>query len=263
MGEVYRARDSRLERDIALKVLPAGLSLDAQRLQRFEQEARAVATLNHPNILAVHDVGRHLEKSPGLRFQSAQDLAFALENAATPSSAASGSLLSLAPRPAWAARLLPLLVALAAGAAIGAAVVARLAPRGGGAGSVVLGRTIAVTRESGLELHPTLSPDGALVAYAAGPSDQMHSYVRQVAGGRAIDLTPTLERSFGHPRWSHDGTRILFAGSTGAYVVPALGGVARRVLERARLGHLGADPADLRVQMRVVIAHEQRNAARV
>jgi Tol biopolymer transport system component len=57
MGEVYRARDPRLGRDVAIKVLSATLSADADRLQRFEQEARAAAALNHPNILAVHDIG--------------------------------------------------------------------------------------------------------------------------------------------------------------------------------------------------------------
>ncbi len=59
MGEVYRARDSRLGRDVALKVLPASFAADAERLRRFEQEARAVAALSHPNILAVHDIGQH------------------------------------------------------------------------------------------------------------------------------------------------------------------------------------------------------------
>ncbi len=57
MGEVYRARDSRLRRDVAIKVLPQALSLDADRLRRFEQEALATAALNHPNILAVFDIG--------------------------------------------------------------------------------------------------------------------------------------------------------------------------------------------------------------
>ncbi|MGC1448402.1 MAG: protein kinase [Candidatus Sulfotelmatobacter sp.] len=57
MGEVYRARDSRLDRIVAIKVLPSSFSSDADRLRRFEQEARSVAALNHPNILAVHDVG--------------------------------------------------------------------------------------------------------------------------------------------------------------------------------------------------------------
>ena len=59
MGEVYRARDGRLGRDVAIKVLPEAFSTDADRLRRFEQEARAAAALNHPNILAVHDVGSH------------------------------------------------------------------------------------------------------------------------------------------------------------------------------------------------------------
>ena len=59
MGEVYRARDSRLKRDVAIKVLPQALSLDADRLRRFEQEALATAALNHPNILAVFDIGTH------------------------------------------------------------------------------------------------------------------------------------------------------------------------------------------------------------
>jgi eukaryotic-like serine/threonine-protein kinase len=58
MGEVYRARDSRLGRDVALKILPESFAHESDRLHRFEQEARAVATLNHPNILAVFDIGQ-------------------------------------------------------------------------------------------------------------------------------------------------------------------------------------------------------------
>ena len=58
MGEVYRARDTRLGREVAVKVIPAHLSGDADALARFEREARAVAALSHPNILAIHDYGR-------------------------------------------------------------------------------------------------------------------------------------------------------------------------------------------------------------
>jgi eukaryotic-like serine/threonine-protein kinase len=59
MGEVYRAKDPRLGRDVAIKVLPASFATDADRLRRFEQEARAAGLLNHPNITAVYDIGSH------------------------------------------------------------------------------------------------------------------------------------------------------------------------------------------------------------
>ena len=58
MGEVYRARDTRLQRDVALKILPESFTREGDRLHRFEQEARAVAALNHPNILAIFDTGQ-------------------------------------------------------------------------------------------------------------------------------------------------------------------------------------------------------------
>jgi Tol biopolymer transport system component len=59
MGEVYRARDTRLARDVAVKVLPRSFTADPERLRRFEQEARSAGMLNHPNILAVYDIGTH------------------------------------------------------------------------------------------------------------------------------------------------------------------------------------------------------------
>ena len=64
MGEVYRAHDPRLGRDVAIKVLPAAFSADPERLRRFEQEARAVAALSHANIVTIHSV----EEADGNRF---------------------------------------------------------------------------------------------------------------------------------------------------------------------------------------------------
>jgi len=63
MGEVYRAKDPRLGRDVAIKVLPASFSQDADRLKRFEQEARAAGVLNHPGITAVYVVATEVTKS--------------------------------------------------------------------------------------------------------------------------------------------------------------------------------------------------------
>jgi eukaryotic-like serine/threonine-protein kinase len=59
MGEVYRARDPQLQREVAIKILPAALSRESDRQRRFEQEARAAGSLNHPNIVAVYEVGVH------------------------------------------------------------------------------------------------------------------------------------------------------------------------------------------------------------
>src|SRR6266567_3677432 len=58
MGEVYRARDTRLERNVAIKILPAAFASDADRLERFQQEARILSSLNHPNLLSIFDVGQ-------------------------------------------------------------------------------------------------------------------------------------------------------------------------------------------------------------
>src|SRR5688572_6243374 len=58
MGDVYRARDTRLDRDVAIKVLPEHFAKDQERLQRFDREAKSLASLNHPNVAQIHGVDR-------------------------------------------------------------------------------------------------------------------------------------------------------------------------------------------------------------
>src|SRR5215468_2633202 len=64
MGEVYRARDLKLKREVAIKILPGGFAQDSDRLSRFQREAEVLASLNHPNIAAIHD----LEETNGTRY---------------------------------------------------------------------------------------------------------------------------------------------------------------------------------------------------
>ena len=100
---------------------------------------------------------------------------------------------------------------------------------------LVVTRTRGVTSEAGLFLDPALSPDGKLLAYAAGPASRMHLYVRSLDGGRAIPLTDSMPGRQRWPRWSPDGSKIAFmATGVGVSVIPALGGAARVVIPEER-----------------------------
>ena len=86
MGEVYRARDTRLRRDVAIKVLPAFLSSNKERLRRFEQEAQAAAALNHPNICTVYEIGTAEGRSfLAMEYLEGQTLKHLLKGKALPS----------------------------------------------------------------------------------------------------------------------------------------------------------------------------------
>ena len=92
----------------------------------------------------------------------------------------------------------------------------------------VVGRTSQLTSERGLEVQPTMSPDGKLVAYAVGNSLRTRIFVRPVAGGRTLALTNDTTENEWMPRWSPDGSRILFLSRGGVFSAPAFGGPARQ-----------------------------------
>ena len=166
---------------------------------------------------------RCLEKHPSDRWQSADDLHAALE----PYSFTSGASAPMTPASIkkpfkWT----PQRIAVAAGIVgiIGAGFIASTFAFKRNAPSMVVGNTRQVTNLSGLEIHPTISPDGRMIAYVAGPLERYRLYVRQLSGGRAIALTDS-SASADWPRFSPDGSQIMYTlGGRRTFVIPALGG---------------------------------------
>lgn len=123
-------------------------------------------------------------------------------------------------------------VAMLFGAALGAAlliaVAVALTRSPGARPALLLGRASQLTSEPGLEVQPSMSPDGKNVAYAAGNSLQMRIAVRPAGGGKAIRLTTDTAANEWFPRWSPDGARILFLSGGGVFSAPGVGGPARQ-----------------------------------
>jgi len=182
-------------------------------------------------------VKRCLEKDARRRYQTAADLRNDLaelqrevesgelapvgsQAGATPS-AASSPLVRLA----WRATGV-LAIALLA-------LLATVMLRGGDELQIEVGSQQRVTADPGLEIHPAISPDGTMIAYAAGLLGQMRIYVRQVAAGTGVEAIPLTEGFPGDhrwPRWSPDSERISFESEGTIYWVPALGGARPRPL---------------------------------
>jgi Tol biopolymer transport system component/DNA-binding SARP family transcriptional activator len=129
-------------------------------------------------------------------------------------------------RPGRAARRAALGAALGLGIAAGGLAIAALLRRQAPP-EIRIGHTSRITAQPGLEVHPALSPDGKLVAFAAGPAGQMRIYVHQLAGGRTIAVTEGLGGDQHWPRWSPDGSRLSFEMGRSIYVIPALGGTVK------------------------------------
>jgi serine/threonine-protein kinase len=170
-------------------------------------------------------IARCLAKRPADRWQSAREVADRLEALTTPSgSAPTGTRLVPAVRRSRVA-----LLAGAAGALVALAAVALLALHRGRPSRVELGRATQLTFDPGLELDPALSPDGKLVAYAKGPPDRTRLFVRQVAGGQPVAVTPDSGPSQRQPEWAPDGSQLLYEAGDSVYLTPALGGTPRLV----------------------------------
>jgi Tol biopolymer transport system component len=182
---------------------------------------------------------RHcLEKNPAERFQSARDVAFALDTLSgqtstrpsTPARAGPGAPLEKAPGPPLRRIIIVATVVFALiVSGLWAASHFGLLSRGSLTAPISIGAATQVTSDDGLEIHPALSPDGKLLAYAAGQATGMRIFIRTVAGDRTITLSEGASAFEHQPRWSPDGSQILFLGADGAYVASALGGTARRI----------------------------------
>ena len=176
-------------------------------------------------------IQKALAKAPADRFSSAGEFVQALTTA-RPAETVPSLSRPATRRESRSRRLILLGAALVAAAVLGLALL-RAWPAGPEP-LPAIGRTIQVTRDAGLEVDPALSPDGATIAYAAGPTSAMQIYVRQVSGGRPVALTSDPTGNFRWPRWSPDGARLAYQANDGIYVVPALGGAPRRLIHIER-----------------------------
>ena len=168
---------------------------------------------------------RCIEKRPSDRFQSADDLYTALE----PYTFISGSTAPTAAIPAvkkpfrWTSQRIAVDAGIA-GAVVMGFIASTFAFRSN-APSIVAGNTRQLTNLSGLEIHPAVSPDGRMVAFAAGHFENYRIYVRQISGGRMIALTDSMQTAE-WPRWSPDGSRIMYSTAARTYTIPSLGGMS-------------------------------------
>ena len=186
-----------------------------------------------PDVPAAVDaaVARGLAKVPADRFESATEFVEAMSDART-----AGRRDGAAPAPSRPHALTPsrrwgLWGALAL---FGAALVAVWAlQRPQPTPTLAFGRSQQLTSDPGLEIQPALSPDGKLVAYAAGRSSAMRIFIRPVGGGRTIPLSDDSTAVEFQPRWSPDGEQLLFLSRGGVSIAPALGGSSRRIVPRA------------------------------
>jgi eukaryotic-like serine/threonine-protein kinase len=175
-----------------------------------------------------------LEKLPADRFGSAAEFATALRDGKVERRKREGT------RTRPASRRPIILVVLGMLALAAAAFTVGRMGAGTGAPPMVFGPATKVTWEAGVEILPAISPDGKSVAYGSGNSYRMQIFVRPVAGGRSIRLTDDTTGVQAHPRWSPDGTRILFLAGGGVLSAPSAGGPARPEVPPGQIDPVGS-----------------------
>ncbi len=211
-------------------------SSTAQVLAKHITEAPEPVTRHRQSIPPALEavVMKCLAKRPADRWQSAEELLAQLEPiATTPSGGVTPTDTRLVPAMKMvAAGSKRILVIGALAGVVLVAIVAAVLRRGPEA-RIEFGPVKPVTSDPGLELHPALSPDGKTLAYITGPLGQLRVYVRSLSGGTPIPVAKDLAGNQQMPRWSPDGTRLLFTSDGSIEVVPSLGGTPRVVVAAA------------------------------
>ncbi len=213
---------------LAGEVPISGATMQAM-VARLITESPTPLSVMRPSVPSGVDaaVAKALAKAPADRFATAAEFSDALARALHAEPAA--------PSPSTRQGRRTIAIGVGLAAIAGAAF---LLTRGPAPVGFEFGRAVVVTADPDLEVHPDLSPDGNLVAYASGPPTELRIVVRPVSGGRAVRITDAARAIEALPRWSPDGDRLLFISDGNAALAPALGGTPR-ILFAKRGGRAG------------------------